>query len=272
MTHALGIDSQTIFGMLPTQHIALAAHLGCSFVSLGIQSVPWKLDRYPQWSLRDDPVLRRDTAAQLRALGISISLAEGFVIRPGSDVRDKAGDLDILAELGAKMASTVAMDRDMPRALDQLAALAEMTGERQMKAVLEFAPPHAVNSLESAIKALHECQAQNIGLVIDAMHFFRSGSDLETLRGLDPNLVAYAQLCDVPLRGAGGDYLAEASFERLAPGDGELPLQALVAALPRDVGIGIELPMQSRMETDEQFEQALTHALNQTRNLLEATN
>jgi len=36
--------------------------------------------------------------------------------------------------------------------------------------------------------------------------------------------------------------MREAMFGRLAPGEGELPLAAFVAALPPDTSIGVEIP------------------------------
>lgn len=39
--------------------------------------------------------------------------------------------------------------------------------------------------------------------------------------------------------------LFEAVSERILPGQGELPLREFVRALPREVPIGVEVPMQS---------------------------
>ena len=37
-------------------------------------------------------------------------------------------------------------------------------------------------------------------------------------------------------------------FERLPPGEGELPLAAMLAALPDDRVVGLEIPMRSHAE------------------------
>jgi hypothetical protein len=38
-------------------------------------------------------------------------------------------------------------------------------------------------------------------------------------------------------------------YERMAPGDGELPLAELLGAVPPDVVIGLEIPMRSVAES-----------------------
>jgi sugar phosphate isomerase/epimerase len=86
-------------------------------------------------------------------------------------------------------------------------------------------------------------------LLIDAMHFFRSGGTAAELAALDPQLIGYAQLCDVPRKPIVQDYMKEAMFGRMVPGSGELPLAEFVRALPRDVPIGLEIPMLAQAES-----------------------
>jgi hypothetical protein len=44
------------------------------------------------------------------------------------------------------------------------------------------------------------------------------------------------------------NYMQEATFERMVPGEGELPLQDIVDALPPDIVIGLEVPQLSLAE------------------------
>jgi hypothetical protein len=41
----------------------------------------------------------------------------------------------------------------------------------------------------------------------------------------------------------------EAMFDRMVPGEGELPLRDWIAALPADCAIGIEVPNMARLES-----------------------
>jgi sugar phosphate isomerase/epimerase len=257
----LGLDVQTMFGMPPVQHVQFAADHGCGYVSTGLGPVPWKLERFPQWSLREDAGLRRDMAAAMSDRGVALALGEGCIIRAGVDVRSYATDLDLFASLGALQISTVAMEPDVAKAQAQLALLAEMAGQRGMGVVLEFAPPHSINTFAAALSTIRGIAAPNLRLTIDAMHFFRSGGRIEQLEAVDGACIGYVQLCDVPLASAESDYYKEASFGRRLPGKGELPLRALLAAVPDSVPVGLEIPMLAQINAQTSLEMLVAQAV-----------
>ncbi len=244
----LGIEMLTLLGMPPVEHVKLAAELGCVSISTGLLGFP--LDRfgypgfhpYPQWSLENDPALRREMKAAMRDTRVHIGLGEGFGVRPDGDLRDRGAGLDLRAELGAVRINAVSMETDMARTYDQLAILAEMVIARGMQFTIEFAPPNAINSLESALAAVEHVGRGRCRILFDSMHFFRSGATVAELKALDPDLIGYAQICDAPMVSKGGTYMQEAMFARMIPGTGEFPLREWIAALPADVEIGIEVP------------------------------
>ncbi|MEO6248224.1 MAG: TIM barrel protein [Sphingomicrobium sp.] len=244
----LGIELLSVFGTSPVDQIGLAADLGCSHISTGLTPFPVNPHGYEPWSLKDDPALRREMITAMRDRGVAISLGEGFAVRPGIDIRDRADELDLMAELGAACIGGVAMEPDMARCADQFAALVEMGGERGLQVTIEFAPVLPVSTLDEAHGLVTMVGRPNFGVLVDAMHFFRSGGDVATLAAMDPALIRYAQLCDAPLIADEPDYMREATFERRIPGEGEFPLAAFVAALPRDVVIGLEIPMLARAQ------------------------
>lgn len=264
----LGLDLQTLFGMPPLEHVALAARLGCGHISTGLTPVPWRAACFPSWSLREDGKLRRELRAALSDQGLVISQAEGFAIRPMQSTGDYAADLDIVAELGAKAVSTVCLDPDRARGLDQFCVLADLASERGLLLHLEFAPPHPVNTLEKALTFMQDSGFRQARLVIDAMHFFRSGATLEVLETLSPELIGHIQLCDAPVVPLQDDYFREACLDRHPPGEGELPLAEFVKLLPRPVPVGLEVPMRSETGSREQLELAVTRTVDAARALL----
>lgn len=249
MTNRLGIENLTLMGMPPIEYVELAAELGCVGVSLGLTSMPFErfgfrdVNLYPEWSLVDDPVLRREFKAALCDTGVVISLGEGFRADPTFDVSEKAEWLDILAELGGQRINAVSMESDRTRTIEQLGKLADMTIERGMQFTVEFAPPNAINSLSDAISVVEAIGGGKVKVLVDSMHFYRSGSKTEELADIDPDMIGYAQLCDAPWQPVDGKpYLMESTFGRSVPGEGEFPLRDWIAALPADVHIGIEAP------------------------------
>ena len=249
MANRLGIENLTLMGMPPIAYVELAAELGCVGVSLGLMSMPFErfgfkdVNLYPTWSLVDDLPLRRDFKAALVSTGVAITLGEGFRADPAFDVSEKAEWLDILAELGGQRINAVSIESDRARTIDQLGKLADMTIERGMQFTIEFAPPNAINSLSDAISVVEAIGGGKAKVLVDSMHFYRSGSKTEELAAIDPDLIGYAQLCDAPWQPVDEKpYLMESTFGRSVPGEGEFPLRDWIAALPADIHIGIEAP------------------------------
>ncbi|MBW8785627.1 MAG: sugar phosphate isomerase/epimerase [Novosphingobium sp.] len=251
----LGIEMLTLLGMPPVEHVRLAGELGCVGISTGLSQLPLAMfgyagfAPYPAWSLEDDPALRRELKATLADTGVSIELGEGIGVRPAADVRDRASALDMMAELGAKRINAVSMDPDVERTHDQLALLADMVIERGMAFTIEFSPSLSTNSLRSALAALEHVGRGRCRLLLDAMHFFRTGATVADLRALDLDLIGYAQLCDAPLVSPGTSYMQESMFARIVPGEGDLPLRDWIAALPADVPIGLEVPQIATLQS-----------------------
>jgi sugar phosphate isomerase/epimerase len=244
----LGIEHLNVFGLPPVEFVSLAADLGCRYISTVFTPPRVNPHAYPKWSLREDPALRREMMAAMQDRGVSISLADGFAVIPDTDIRNCAADLDLMRELGVKRINAVSVDPDLHRSFDQLAVIAEMVAARGMETMLEFAPASPIADLRTAVAAVRHARQHSFRLLIDMMHLVRSGSNAADLAALDPGLIGYVQLCDVPLVSQHSDYIREARYERLAPGAGELPLLDLLTVLPRDVVLGIEVPQRSKAE------------------------
>jgi sugar phosphate isomerase/epimerase len=197
---------------------------------------------YASFSLREDKALRREMIAAMRDRGVSISLGEGCIVRPGHDFRDMSNDFDIFKELGAERINTVSMDPDLGRTLDQFAALAEMAAARGMESSIELCPVLTINNLASAVAAVRHVGRKDFGLLLDTMHLGRSGATPAEIAALDPAMIGYVQLCDAPLKPLNPNYMDEATFDRMVPGEGELPLREYVAAVPPGSVISLEVP------------------------------
>jgi sugar phosphate isomerase/epimerase len=210
--------------------------------------MPYNPHGYPEFSLRDDPALRREMVAAMGDRGVSISLGEGFSVREGMDVREKAADLAIMAELGVRRINTVSLDPDLSRSLDQFGILAEMAGAGGVETTLEFGPGMSTPDLPTALDAVRAVRRPDFRLLIDTMHLVRSGSGADDIAALDPDVIGYVQLSDAPLVPTIQSYMEEAMFQRMVPGTGELPLRDLLAALPRDLVVGLEVPMRAEAE------------------------
>ncbi|WP_205522338.1 TIM barrel protein [Streptomyces sp. S1A1-7] len=231
--------------MPPVAFVALAADLGCRYISTALTSNPYNPSIYPPFSLRDDPTLRREMIAAMRDRDVSISLGEGMVVREGADIQDRVGDLEIMAELGVRRINTVSLDPDLDRSIDQFGILAENAASLGMETTVEASPGLTVPDLPSALDVVRQVGRPDFRLLVDTMHIVRSGSGPDDLARLDPGVIGYIQLSDAPLVPAIPHYMEEAMFERMVPGTGELPLLDVLEVLPRDLVIGLEIPLRA---------------------------
>src|SRR5579864_6659773 len=234
----LGIEQLSALGLKPPEFVNLVADLGCNCISMGLSGMPG----YASFSLREDKALRREMIMAMRDRGISISLGEGCIARPGRDIRDMAADFDIFRELGAERINTVSMDPDLGRSLDQFGVLAEMAAARGMLSSIELCPVLTINNLASAVAAVRHVGRNDFTLLLDTMHLGRSGATAVEIAALDPAMIGYVQLCDAPLKPTNPNYMDEATFDRMVPGEGELPLREYLSALPADRVVSLEVP------------------------------
>lgn len=265
----IAIEFISVMAMPPVEFVHLAADLDCRHIGLALAPISANPHNYPAWSLRDDRALLRQTIGALGERGVSVSLGEGFLVRPGADVRDMGSDLEIMRELGAVRVNTLSIDPDRSRSLDQIALFAEMASALGFEATLEFLPGLDIGNLESALLAVRHVGRPDFRLLIDVMHLIRSGSSAADLAALDPEMIGYVQLCDVPLVSKHASYGEEARDDRLPPGRGELPLRAILSAVPEDVIVGLEVPMLSAAKAGIGPRERLQECVEATRKLLE---
>lgn len=233
------------FGLPPIEFVDLTADLGCRYMSVVVQGAPLIALDYPPYSLKDDPALRRELLDAMGHRGVEASLGDGFLVLPGAEMSAFSVDLDVLAELGIPRINVVSLDPDLSRTFDQFAALTELAAQRNIETDVELVPGLTVGDLPTALAAREHVGRPDFRLLIDTMHVVRSGSGAADLAAVDPEHIGYAQLNDTTLQPRLDNYMEEAMFERMVPGEGELPLPELLSALPADIVIEIEVPRRS---------------------------
>jgi sugar phosphate isomerase/epimerase len=267
----VGIELLSVFGMPPVDFVNLASSLGCRYISTGLTGFPLPQLGQPEFSLKDDPALRRELLAAMDDSGVAIALGDGMLILPGADIADRAADLDILAELHVPRVNSVSLDPDRERTFDQFALLAELAAERGMSTTTEPAPGTTVVDIAVGLAARKHVGRADFQLLIDTMHLVRSGFGAADLAALEPGSIGYAQLSDTTLQPRMDNYMQEATFERMVPDEGELPLRDIIDALPPDIVIGIEVPRLSLAEAGVSHFDRVKPCVEAARGLLESS-
>lgn len=197
------------------------------------------------WVEPDDwtPATTRAVRAALDATGLPLLDIEVVWIKPGPP--DPAHDriLDIGLALGARNLLCVSSDPDEGMTAAKLARLAERAGDA-IRVNLEFGLFTQVKTLPQAAAILRRIDHPAMALLVDALHWTRSGGTVAEVAALPASWLSYVQLCDAPMPGADpadpDAILAEAIDGRLPLGAGGLPLDALIAALPPGLPVAIE--------------------------------
>lgn len=268
----LGIERLGLFGMPPPQIVALAADLGCRTIGISLAPTPggYNPDGHPDWSLRDDPALRRETVAACQSQNVGISIVEGFAVLADNDVRDFARDLDLTRELGCDRINVVSVGQGMARTIEGFGRLCELAAERDLKVSAEMGSFGPLKQVAPALEVVRGVNLPNFSLLIDTMHFFRLRNTVEDFAALDPALVGYIQLADAPWAARFETYMEEAMYERMVPGDGELPLAELLSHVPEGVVVSLEIPIRSLAEQGVGPRERTALCVNGARKLLAA--
>lgn len=246
-TGQIGLEYLSVFGMPVLEYAELAAQLECDFISLNLAGAPNLLEPYSREDLRTDQQLRKRLKHRVASLGLRICLIEGFAITAERTVAYHESDLDSAAELGASAICAVSLDRNLDRTFEQFAMLSEAARSRELLVTTEIAAG-VIRNIAAADQALKTVAQQNFKLLVDTMHFFRSGASLDDLDKLPVDAIGHVQLCDVPMPAQIENYMEEALFERRGLGGGDLPLQAFIQKISPSIPIGLEIPIRSLAE------------------------
>lgn len=234
MHHPLAMASGIMPEASPLQLVDAAARAGFDFGGMWIEPATWT------------DATTRAVAARLAATGLALLDVEVVWIKPGAADPDHVRIVEIGAALGARNVLCVSSDPDRGATRDKLAALIERGRACGIRVNLEFGLFTEVRTIHEASALLREIDAPDgaAGLLVDALHWSRSGGSLVDLDAIPGGWLGYAQLCDAPSPGADpadpDAILAEAIDGRVPLGQGGLPLRALLDRLPDRLPIAIE--------------------------------
>lgn len=231
----------TVVDVGPPDLITMAAQAG--YRSVGIRLIS-PVPGGPEYPLEPESSAMKETLRRMADLDVGVLDIEVVVLESDTDVRRYAPAFEAGAALGAKRVTVNVVDPDRARTIDRYSALCDMAKPLQLCVDLEFMIWRQVATLQDAIDVVTKANRSNGAIMIDALHLFRSGGSVADVRALDPKLLGSVQLCDAPLEPPPREGIVdEARGRRLPPGQGELPLLDLLAALPTEIPLAVEVPM-----------------------------
>ncbi len=232
-TRILSLASGVLPDFGPEQTASAAARAGWHATGIWVEPATWTA------------ATTRAVRDRLSDAGLSVLDVEVVWIRPGALDPAHLRILDIGAELAASNVLAVSSDPDMHATAGKLSALADHARGTGLRVALEFAAFTEIQGLGDALALLDRPELDDVSLLVDPLHFARTGGRPADLARVAPGRLAYAQFCDAPADGPHPDdkdaIIHEAVDLRLLPGDGQLPLAELLSALPAMLPLSVEL-------------------------------
>lgn len=234
----------TVLSLPPPEMITVAAATGYRHVGLRLIAVTPTTPGYP---LMDDKAMLRETKRRLAGTGVSVLDIEFVRITPDFDVAAFEPMLAVGAELGARHVITAPYDPNLAPLAERFGVLADLAARYGMSAVMEFFPWTVVANLKTAWQVMQAANRPNTGILVDTLHFDRSGADVTELDAVPPRYFPFVHVCDAP---AGKPATTEAMLhtaraERLPPGDGGIDIAGVLRHMPASIPVALEVPMET---------------------------
>jgi sugar phosphate isomerase/epimerase len=249
VTRPIGLGHFTFLSLSPVDLVRLARASGFDFVGLRFHPVaPGQLHWLP------DREAQKELGRVMAGEGIRLHDIETVVIDATFQPETLVPALDAAAALGGRRINTCA-DR-FDGLVKRFARLCQLAEERGLGVDIECMAWRGIDSAQACIDLIADSGAANAGYLVDALHHIRCGGTVAEIAAMDPGRIVSAQLCDARCEAPDGREarIAEARGQRLIPGEGALPLADLLAALPRNAALSVELP--SVLDARSPFERA----------------
>jgi sugar phosphate isomerase/epimerase len=152
--------------------------------------------------------------------------------------------VDIAAELGARNLLCVSSDPDMAATTAKFQALVDAAAGTGVRVNLEFGAFTEVKTLAMARAVLEAVEGDAKALLVDTLHWARSGGTAEQLAAIPREWLSYCQPCDAPADApdlSNFDAIIDDAINcRMPLGQGGLALGQMVDALPDHLPLAVE--------------------------------
>jgi sugar phosphate isomerase/epimerase len=216
----------------PKQLIECAAASDFDFGGMWVEKDSWT------------PATTRAIRQQARDAGVELLDCEVAWIMPGAPDPWLCELVDIAAELGARNLLCVSSDPDMAATSAKFQAMVTRAAGTGVRVNLEFGIFTEVKTLAMARAVLEGVEGEAKALLVDTLHWARSGGTAQELGAIPREWLSYCQPCDAPAQGPDtsnfDDIIDDAINRRIALGHGGLPLAAMVDALPAHLPMAVE--------------------------------
>jgi sugar phosphate isomerase/epimerase len=252
---ALSLAALTVLGLSPEQQIVCAHKAGYQYI--GLRLIPATPHEYRSLLLEDKAQQSR-VRNLLSTTGIKILDIEVFRLEPSTNLSEFIPYIELGLALGAKNMLVAGYDSDFYRMRDNWLELCSIAKIYGIKPHLEPMPWTCVRSYLEAVKLVELAPPSQSAVLIDPIHFFRSGGNVSQITATHTSHMEYIQLCDAPMEipSSMEEILRQGREDRLPLGLGNLPISHLLSKIPTHLPISLEVPLSERWGFNSHEEKA----------------
>jgi sugar phosphate isomerase/epimerase len=230
----------------PPELVRIAAATGYDYV--GLRTIPLHLPGEPLYELHSNRALFQDTKTALESTGVRVLDIELARIVDTRDPVEYVPAMEVAVALGARHVLSSLWSPDRSWVVEQFGRLCDLAKPFGLTVNLEFVSSTEWSTLQGASDVMSASARDNVGLMIDTMHFHRAGTSLAELDVLPARWFNYVHIADD--RRTPPATLEDARRtmreERLYPGEGAIDIAGILHRLPERVVCAIELPHRER--------------------------
>jgi sugar phosphate isomerase/epimerase len=216
----------------PAQLIECAAAAGFDFGGMWAERETWT------------PATTRAIRAQAKDAGVQLLDLEVAWIMPGPPDPWLTELVGIAAEIGARNLLCVSSDPEPSATTAKFQALVDAAQGTGVRINLEFGIFTEVKTIHDARTILERVEGEAKAVLVDTLHWARSGGTADDLAAIPREWLSYCQPCDAPADPPDltsfDAIIDDAINRRMALGEGGLPVAMMIDALPADLPLAIE--------------------------------
>lgn len=246
-TRRFSLAHLTILDAPPPELIRIAARTGYDFV--GLRLIPLGLPGEMAYEPHKDSAMRREIKVAIDETGVQILDVELARIIEAPTPESYLPALETAAELGAKHVLSSAWMRDRQQVIDRFGRLCELAKPLGLTVNFEFVSSTDWDTLEGALDVVSSSGRDNVGIMIDTLHFHRRGIPIEQLDRVPAGWANFVHVCDDRPDAPATIEEARRTMreERLYPGEGAVDIAGILGRLPQSVICAVELPHRRRL-------------------------
>ncbi len=204
----------------------------------------------------------------------SLTVVDMEVVRMGPDGDCGERLVDAASSIGAKNILTISSFDSVEATAERLNELCTYAHSSNIRVCIEFMRFTSIRTLADALKVVELVDQDNVGILVDLIHVFRSGTTYNEIRAVDAALFPYAQWCDAMAEPSGWstkELIRDAVDDRAIPGEGNLPMEEFELLFDISVPFSVEVRSKALRDTFPDFLDRAKHLLSATSNAITFT-